>query len=62
MNTGDTMDIKKTAFNIAKSKMKETKKGKKMIKVAKTGGFLLGGSLVTYMLASYGKSLTEKER
>lgn len=55
------MNIKKSAIKIAKKKINSTKTGRKAIKTAKIGGFLLGGSLIAFIMASHGKTLAQKK-
>ena len=62
MSLGDIMDIKKKAIKIAKKKINETKVGRKVMKSAKIGSFLLGGSLIAFIMASQGKTLAEKKK
>ena len=55
------MDIKKQAIRIDKKKVMKNKTARKTVKAARISGYLLGGSFLTYMLASYGKKLSEQE-
>ncbi|WP_294560974.1 hypothetical protein [uncultured Traorella sp.] len=55
------MNIKKRAIRIAKKKIMRNKTASKTIKAVRISGCLLGGSFLTYMMASYGKKLSEQE-
>ena len=55
------MSLKSEAIKMATKKLKKTKVGKKAFKTATIGGLVLGGSLITLLLANEGKRLNEQK-
>lgn len=55
------MSLKSKAIKFATKKVKKSKAGKKAIKAATIGSVVLGGSILTLLLATEGKRLEEQK-